>query len=110
MNKTTCYSKTELITLLKEWLLSGEQNIGNGLSITGNTKWIKLKLDSDSFYINADTERIGVEVFIKNHELGYQWQVITNNRNNYKKVTNDENGLAIKYLYFYADKAGQRII
>ncbi len=60
----------------------------------------KIKLDSDSFYINADTVRIGVEVLIDNHELGFKWQVIPNNRKNYKKVTNDENGNSIKYLYF----------
>ena len=110
MKNTKCNSKDELILVLKSWLKTNETTIGNGENKTGNTKWIFLNLNDNKYYINADTTREGIESFVKNHERSYSWKVISNNRNVYKKVSNDINGKAIKGLYFYSESIGQREI
>ena len=110
MKKTKCNTKDELIKLLENWLETNELTIGNGESLTGNTKWIFLNLNGSKYYINADTTREGILNFVKNHENNYPWMVIANNRNVYKKVSNDLYGKAIKGLYFYSVTIGQREI
>ena len=110
MKKTKCNTKDELIKLLENWLETNELTIGNGESLTGNTKWIFLNLNGSKYYINADTTREGILNFVKNHENNYPWMVIANNRNVYKKVSNDLNGKSIKGLYFYSVTIGQREI
>ncbi len=110
MKNTKCNSKDELITLLKNWLETNELTIGNGESLTGNTKWIFIIINGNDYYINADTTREGVEVFVKNHERNYTWKVISNNRNVFKKVSNDVHDNPIPGLYFYSSQEGQREI
>lgn len=110
MKKTKCNSKDELILVLKSWLKTNEITIGNGENKTGNTKWIFLKINENKYYINADTTREGIKVFVKNHEENNSLKIIQNNRSVYKKVSNDINGKAIKGLYFYSESIGQREI
>jgi hypothetical protein len=110
MKKSKCNTKDQLIILLKNWLKTNETKIGNGENKTGNTKWIFLNLNGNDYYINADTKREGIVNFVKNNENNYPWVVIANNRNVYKKGSNDENGNAIKGLYFYSVTIGQRDI
>jgi hypothetical protein len=110
MKNAKCNSKEQLITLLKNWLQTNETKIGNGENKTGNTKWIFLFLNGINYYINADTKREGIMNFVKNHENNYPWMVISNNRNVYKKVSNDAAGKPIKGLYFYSEVIGQREI
>lgn len=110
MKKTKCNSKDELITTLKNWLKTNENTIGNGEIKTGNTKIIFLKLNDNKYYINADTTREGIEVFVKNHEENNSWMIIQNNRGVHKKISNDINSKTIKGLYFYSESIGQREI
>ncbi len=110
MKNTKCNSKEELITLLKNWLETNELTIGNGESLTGNTKWIFITINGNDYYINADTTREGVEVFVKNHENNNSWKIIANKNNIFNKVSNDQYGKAIKGLYFYSEAVGQREI
>lgn len=105
---TICNSKDDLIKLLKNWLETNENTIGDFDNYLGNTKWIFLNLNGNNYYINADTKREGVLDFVKNHEKNYPWKVIPNNRNVYKKVSNNIDGKAIKGLYFYSENIGQR--
>ena len=106
--ETKCYSKDQLILLLENWLKTNEPTIGNGKNKTGNTKWIFLYLNDKEYYINADTTREGITNFVRNHEKNYPWVVIANNRNVYKKVSNEINENAIKGLYFYSNTNGER--
>jgi Zn-dependent metalloprotease len=108
VRNTKCHSKEQLITLLKNWLQTNEPTIGNGKNKTGNTKWIFLYLNDKEYYINGDTTREGIMNFVKNHEKNYPWVVIANNRNVYKKVSNEINENAIKGLYFYSNTIGER--
>lgn len=106
--ETICYSKDQLVMLLKNWLKTNEPTIGNGNNKTGNTKWIILNLNGNKYSINADTTREGIKNFITNHEKNYPWCIIANNRKVFKKVSNDINGNAIKGLYFYSNTNGER--
>ena len=106
--ETICYSKDQLVMLLKNWLKTNEPTIGNGNNKTGNTKWIILNLNGSKYFINADTTREGIINYVRNHEKNYSWGVIANNRKVYKKVSNDINGNAIKGLYFYSNTIGER--
>lgn len=110
INGTICNSKDDLIKLLKNWLETNENTIGDLDNFPRNTRWVELNLNGNNYFINADTRREGVLDFINNHENKYPWRVILNNRNSYNKVSNDENGNAIPYLYFYSEVIGQREI
>ena len=105
---TICYSKDQLVMLLKNWLKTNEPTIGNGNNKTGNTEWIILNLNGSKYFINADSTREGITNFVRNHEKNYPWVVIANNRNVYKKVSNEINENAIKGLYFYSNTIGER--
>lgn len=94
-------SKSDFYMLLKYWLkLSRQDTIGD---IEGgqqkNTPLIKLSVGSSSYYINADTTRAGVQEFLKNRE--HSWSVISSNRGNKNKVTNDPGSMDIKGFYMY---------
>lgn len=110
MEKAKCNSKDDLVKLLKIWLETNEQTIGNGENIVGTEKWIFLTLFEKKYYINADTTREGVIIFVNNHEENFPWKVISNNRGVFKKVSNDLNGNPIPGLYFYSSKEGEREI
>ena len=106
-----CYSIEELINLLKIWLeKTDEMTIGDIDNFPKYTKWIFLNLNGNNYYMNADTNREGIKVFLKNHENNNPWKVIANTRNVYKKISNDINGKPIKYFYFYSETEGQREI
>jgi hypothetical protein len=106
----TCFTKEQFIELLKMWLVTTENTIGDTVNNSRNTAWLFLQIDNRKYYINADTTRQGIETFVKNHTNNYPWMIIKNNRGNFKKVTNDRNGNAIPYLYFYSMISGQRIV
>ena len=110
MQKTKCNSKNELILVLKNWLKTNEQSIGNGENKTGHTKWIFLNLNGNKYYINADTTREGIMYFLENHENNYPWVVIANKNNVYNKVSNGKSENAIKGLYFYSVTYGKKVI
>ncbi len=110
MEKTKCNSKGDLIKLLKIWLETDEQTIANGKNTVGTENWISLTVSGNNYYLNADTTREGVEIFVNNHEDNFPWKVITNNRGVFKKVTNDVNGNRIPGLYFYSSQEGEREI
>ena len=110
MERSECNSKDNLIKLLKNWLETNEQTIGNGENQIGAVKWIFININGNNYYINADTTREGVEVFVNNHEDNFPWKVITNNRGVFKKVTNDVNGNRIPGLYFYSSQESEREI
>jgi hypothetical protein len=108
---TICNSKDDLIKLLEKWLENPKNiTIGDLTNFNGNARWLFLKLDNKSYYLNADNHRNGVLELVKNHRKGNVWKVIQNNRGTYKKLTNDVNHKAIPYLYFYANENGEREI
>lgn len=106
--ETICYSKDQLVMLLKNWFKTNEPTIGNGKNKTGNTKWIFLYLNDKEYYINADTTREGIMNFVKNHEKKHPWVIIADKNQVYQKVSNDINRNAIKGLYFYSNTIGER--
>ena len=67
MNSSTYLkSKDELYSILNWWnKLSKSETIGDLGQMNGNTPLIIIKLGSSSYYINADTNRAGVEAFLK---------------------------------------------
>ena len=104
---TICNSKEELIKLLKNWLQTNENTIGDIDNYPGYTKWVELNINGNKYYINADTTREGVTIFVDNHENNSSWKVIANKNNIFKKVSNNTYGKAIKGLYFYSENIGQ---
>jgi len=107
---TICNSKEELIKLLKNWLQTNENTIGDIDNYPNNIKWIFLNLNNNNYFINADTTREGVTIFVDNHENNNSWEVIANKNNRFNKVSNDIDGNAIAGLYFYSVTLGQREI
>ena len=97
----TLNSKEELFTLLKIWKLTKGATIGDitNNQINNNTQIIKLKLNSTSYYINADTTREGVLRFLKNRNNG--WITILNERKKMNKITNNEDRTPIEGFYMY---------
>ena len=100
-NDNALNSKEELLTLLKIWKLTKGATIGDitNNQINNNTQIIKLKLNSTSYYINADTTREGVLRFLENRNNG--WMTILNERGNMNKITNNEDRTPIEGFYMY---------
>lgn len=105
-----CYDKEELVNLLKKWLKTDEETIGDIRNYTKNTRWLYLELDNFRYFFNSDTKRRGVEDFVRNHDRGFTWRVIQNKKGNFKKVTNEQSGNSIPFLYFYSEVRGKREI
>jgi hypothetical protein len=97
----TLNSKEELFTLLKIWKLTKGTTIGDitNNQINNNTQIIKLKLNSTSYYINADSTREGVLRFLENKKN--DWRIIENERGRMNKVTNTTNKEPIQGFYMY---------
>tara|TARA_A100001035_G_C27678907_1_gene452083 strand:- start:520 stop:891 length:372 start_codon:yes stop_codon:yes gene_type:complete len=100
-NDNALNSKEELLTLLKIWKTTKGATIGDitNNQINNNTQIIKLKLNSTSYYINADTTREGVLRFLENRNNG--WITILNERGNMNKITNNEDRTPIEGFYMY---------
>lgn len=93
-------SKEELYSILNWWnKLSKSDTIGDLGQMNGNTPLIIIKIGSSSYYINADTNKTGVEVFLKN-EIN-PWKLISNRDAKKNKITNDSNNDPIEGFYMY---------
>ena len=91
-------SKEDLYLLLKWWLkLSKKNTIGNIDNIRNNQKLILIQIGTNSYYINADTTRTGVEEFLKNKDRN--WKIIKSNRGNFNKITNSDKEIPGFYIY-----------
>ena len=101
MNSSTYLkSKEELYGLLKWWKkLSKSETIGDLGQMNGNIPLIIIKIGSSSYYINADTNKTGVEVFLKNKTN--PWNLISNRDAKKNKITNDSNHDPIEGFYMY---------
>jgi hypothetical protein len=97
-------SKFQLKILLKEWL---EKTSGNTIgSLKDNNSnpepWLWIKMNNILYKIHADSNRAGVQLFIKNDENKNPWLIIpTENLGNRTKVTNDINSNPISGFYMY---------
>lgn len=99
-SSTSLNSKEEVYCLLKWWKkLSKSETIGDLGQMNGNTPLIIIKLGSSSYYINADTNRAGVEAFLKNKIN--PWNLISNRDAKKNKITNDSNHDPIEGFYMY---------
>lgn len=104
-------SKSQVITLLQEWLFTLGATIGDLYGRRSNPEpWLWIKINNNLYKIHADSKREGIEVFVKNHENTNSWKVIANRNKIFNKVSNDATGKAIKGLYFYSESIGQREI
>jgi len=101
MNSSTYLkSKDELYSILNWWnKLSRSDTIGDLGQMNANTPLIIIKIGSSSYYINADTNKTGVEVFLKN-KLN-PWKLISNRDTKKNKITNDSNNNPIEGFYMY---------
>jgi len=93
--------KQTLYNILKWWrIISKADTIGDLKKASGHTDQIYIKLGSNLYHINADTNKEGVGTFLKNKEKN-KWSLIENENGRVNKVTNDPNKEPIKGLYIY---------
>ena len=65
--KVTLHKKETLYSILKWWkTLSKSDTIGDLDNVNGNTALIHIKLGSNTYYINAASNKNGVSIFLKN--------------------------------------------
>lgn len=103
-NENALISKKHLFILLEMWAnrtKNSTDTIGNLDLYNKYVKIIKLNLANNSYYINADTTREGVLMFLENKKS--DWIIIENNRGRVNKVTNTTNKEAIKGFYMYRE-------
>ena len=94
--------KQTLYNILKWWrIISKADTIGDLKKASGHTAQIHIKLGSNLYHINADTNKEGVGAFLKNKEKNNKWSLIENENGRVNKVTNDPNKDLIKGLYIY---------
>ena len=92
--------KQTLYNILKWWrIISKADTIGDLKKASGHTAQIHINLGSNLYCINADTNKKGVDAFLKNKTN--KWSLIANETGRVNKVTNDPNKDPIKGLYIY---------
>lgn len=96
-------SKFQLIILLKQWLETSGNTIGEMHGRNSNPEpWLWVKIENHLYQINADSKRAGVQEFLNNETNKHSWLIIpTENSGNLTKVTNDINRNPIPYFYMY---------
>ena len=96
-------SKFQLLMLLKEWLNTFGNTIGEMKGRNSNPEpWLWIKYKNELYQINADTKRDGVIEFLKNDANNNPWFLIpTENLGNRTKVTNDIDSNPIPGFYMY---------
>ncbi len=88
-------SKEDLYNLLELWhKISGAKNIGLKNNITTT---IYIKLGSKTYWINSDSNKDGVEMFLENR--GNDWRIVNENKSG--AVTNQVSGEKIKGFQMY---------
>ena len=98
--KVTLHKKETLYSILKWWkTLSKSDTIGDLDNVNGNTALIHIKLGSNTYYINADSNKNGVSIFLKNK--ANSWILIENENGTNNKITNNINKEPIKGFYIY---------
>jgi len=94
--------KQTLYNILKWWrIISKADTIGDLKKASGHTAQIHIKLGSNLYHLNADTNKEGVGSFLKNKEKNNKWSLIENENGRVNKVTNDPIKDPIKGLYIY---------
>lgn len=94
-------SKKELYSLLRIWAVLNKKDLQKtiGEKSYGGQPILWIKIDSELYYLNADTNMGGIIEFIKNEN--YDWQIIANNRGKFNKITNHPESKSINGLYLY---------
>jgi hypothetical protein len=94
--------KDDLYDILKWWsIISTDQTIGDLNIMNNNQKLILMQIGSSSYYINADSSRIGVREFLLNK--GNPWKIIVNENGKKNKVTNRLDEEPIPHFYIYKE-------
>jgi|TARA_B110000902_G_scaffold22470_1_gene25070 hypothetical protein len=98
--KVTLHNRETLYSILKWWkTLSKSDTIGDLDNVNGNTALIHIKLGSNTYYINADSNKYGVSIFLKNK--ANPWILIENENGTNNKITNNVNKEPIGGFYIY---------
>ena len=98
----TLKSKDDLYDVLKWWnIISTNKSIGDLKTMNNNQKLILIQVGSSSYYINADSSKIGVKEFLSNK--GNQWKIIVNESGKRNKVTNRLDEEPIPHFYMYKE-------
>ena len=96
----TLDKKETLYEILKWWkIMSKSDTIGDLDRMNGNTAVIKIKLGSNIYNINADSNKDGVSIFLNNKTN--PWILIDNQNGKNNKITNNINKEPIKGFYIY---------
>jgi len=95
-------SKDEFYRVLSWWAkLSKSETIGDLSKMNKNTPLIRLKFGSSFYFINADTKKNGVRVFLSNKNDN--WHLIPNEDGKLNKITNRLNKSSIEGFYMYKE-------
>ena len=95
-------SKDDLYDVLKWWsIISTNQTVGDLKIMNNNQKLILIQVGSSGYYINADSNKIGVKEFLSNK--GNPWKIRENENGKKNKVTNRLDDEPIPYFYMYKE-------
>lgn len=102
---TDCPDVDTFLDLLRSWLASGEQTIGD--SRFGGTSWVRVRIGDTPCHLNADTRRAGVKSLLE--LVGAErpdFSVVTNQRGTkINRVVIGTDKQPIEHLYLYTDQA-----
>ncbi len=95
-------SRSYLNILLKAWLkIPNVSTIGNLERKKGVEPLIWVSIGSKLYYINSDSNKEGVILYLKNEEEKNKWLNIKTKSGNNTKITNNIDGSPIKGFYMY---------
>ena len=104
---TTVNTKEELVTLLRDWLSTGEKTLGDVGSF-GGKPWVGIQRGETEIVLNADTKRAAVQEYLSyvaENGADSPWPVVANQRGTVNKVVFRAEGVATPGWYAYTTKS-----
>ena len=99
---TSIRNKADFFKLLSWWLrLSKSDTLGDVTKMNNNKPLIHINIGSSSYYVNADSKRSGVKIFLSNKDSN--WHLIANEDGKVNKITNKSDRAPIEGFYMYKE-------
>mgnify|MGYP000737109970 CR=1 FL=1 len=101
--KSSPMTKDQFHKWLKNWYNNSTEKTISDYGNHGQPAYLHIKDGGNLFHLNADTQRIGVEAYLKllDTENDLLWSVVLNKNMKMNKIAFGENKKIIKGFYLY---------
>ncbi len=100
------YGKTELVEVLRQWLMESDAQTVGDVGSFGRRPWLVIEVSGEEMVLNADTKRSAAMAFVKENagKPERPWSVIANRAGRFNKVIPGPDRNPIPGWYAYLSK------